>query len=347
MQVGRDQTPRTPGLAPANNPRVLEPASIEDAVRRLRAGGIVAFPTETVYGLGADALKPGAVNRVFELKQRPHHNPLIVHVADARAAAALVAHWPPGAEALAGAFWPGPLTIVLPRAACVPDVVTAGGPNIALRCPDHPVALELLREFDGPLVGPSANPSGLLSPTTAQHVREAFDPQDVLVLDGGPCREGIESTVVLLGDAPRVLRPGVIGADEIARVLGVPVSVSPQRKGERLHAPGQLESHYAPVSPAALYDTDQELAQLLDQAPGHVVIVTENPRRLPTPPDSLVQMPRDARAYASRLYAALRDADALEPSLIVIHRPSPAPGQSEQDKAIWAAVLDRLTRATT
>ncbi|NUQ67229.1 MAG: threonylcarbamoyl-AMP synthase [Phycisphaerales bacterium] len=329
------------------DPVPISDTDINDALRRLRSGGLVAFPTETVYGLGADALKPGAVNRVYELKQRPRTNPLIVHVSDAAAAADLVRGWPREAELLARAFWPGPLTIVLPRSERVPDIVTAGGPNVALRCPDHPVALALLRAYEGPLVGPSANPSGGLSPTTADHVREAFNPEDVFVLDGGPCRVGVESTVVLLDEAPRVLRPGVIGADEIARVLGVPVATGAQRKGERLHAPGQLETHYAPQSPASLYDTDQELARLLEQAPGHAVIITENPRRLPTPPDSLVQMPRDARAYASRLYAALRDADALEPSLIAIHRPAPMAGTSPEDMAIWAAVLDRLTRATS
>src|SRR5262245_53340115 len=234
---------------------VAVPEEIAAAVARLRAGGVVAFPTETVYGLGADALSERAVARVFELKGRPGNNPLIVHVASAAMARDVVAPgaWGREAELLSTAFWPGPLSIVLPRSAAVPANVTAGGPNVAVRCPDHPTTLALLEAFGGPLVGPSANPSGRVSPTTAAHVREAFG-DEVMVLDGGACRAGIESTVVSLVGTARVLRPGVIGAGEIGRVLARDVEEArhaPQEESlasRPMESPGRLASHYAPAA---------------------------------------------------------------------------------------------------
>lgn len=321
------------------------PPNLQAAIDRLRAGGVVAFPTETVYGLGADAFNESAVRRVFELKGRPANNPLIVHVADAAMARQVVAAWPREAEALAAAFWPGPLSLVLPRSPRVPDMVTAGSPNVAVRCPDHPLALELLRAF-GPLVGPSANPSGQLSPTTADHVRAVFDKEDVPVLDGGPCRAGIESTVVSVIGTPRILRPGVIGAGDIERVINQHVeTASYSEKGAHLDSPGRLASHYSPRAPAVLYSTEDELRELLDSTRGIVVIVTDSPTRLPPPPDRLIQMPRHAEAYAARLYAALHEADTAEPDLIAIHSPEPTGDAHEQ--GVWRAILDRLTRATT
>lgn len=323
-----------------------EPIDLAAAVQRLRSGGLVAFPTETVYGLGADAFNEAAVRRVFQLKGRPAENPLIIHVADAGMARAVAGVWPAQAESLAGAFWPGPLSIVVPRAPRVPAVVTSGSPNVAVRCPDHPLALALIRAFGAPLVGPSANPSGRVSPTTAAHVRQAFAESDVLVLDGGPCRAGIESTVVSVIGAPRILRPGPIGATEIERVIGQHVE-GPRdaRPGERTDSPGRLPVHYAPRSRAALYSTDDDLRELLDATDGVVVIITESPARLPPPPDRLIQMPRHAEAYAARLYAALHEADAAQPDLIAIHRPEVSGDDREQ--AVWRAVLDRLARAVT
>lgn len=192
-------------------------AEIGRAVELLRAGGVVAFPTETVYGLGADAFNERAVRRVFELKGRPEQKALTLHVADVGAARACVRAWTPRAEALAKKFWPGPLTIILPRSPRVPDVATGGGDTVGLRCPDHPLTLELLRAFGGPLVGPSANLSGEPPPTTADEVRRVFDERDVLVLDGGPCREGVASTVLDISDPrgdERILRQGCLtGAD--------------------------------------------------------------------------------------------------------------------------------------
>jgi L-threonylcarbamoyladenylate synthase len=320
---------------------------ISAAIERLRAGGVVAFPTETVYGLGADALNESAVRRVFALKGRPSNNPLIVHVSGPEMAAKLVREWTPDADALARMYWPGPLTMVLPRAASgaeklrVPDVVTGGGETVAVRCPDHPVALALLFGLGSPLVGPSANPSGTVSPTMAAHVSEAFKPEDVLVLEGGPCRAGIESTVVDLSSTrARVLRPGLIGAGEIAAVLGRPVEergvqVSPDAA---MPSPGMMARHYAPRTPARLFGSS-ELAGLLAGAAGPCVVIAFE--RLPViPPHKLMLMPSDAQDYAHLLYATLREADARAPRLILIQRPASADGA-------WGAILDRLMRATT
>ena len=325
------------------------PGQLDLAVERLRAGGVVAFPTETVYGLGADALSDGAVRRVFELKGRPATNPLIVHVADEGMARRVVAGWTDEAHALADAFWPGPLTIVLARADVVPDAVTAGGPTVGVRCPDHELALALLETFGAPLVGPSANRSGHVSPTTADHVRAEFDEADVLVLDGGPCRAGIESTVVDLSTTPaRVLRPGVIAARAIERVIGRPVDTprvvaaadAPAR------SPGTRARHYAPRTPAVLFDPDDWPAPL-ERAGGRVCVLARTP--LPIDDDQaceVIAMPRSPEAYAAARYDALRRADATGPSLIAIERP-PSAGDTPDETSLWASIADRLARATT
>lgn len=261
-----------------------QPDAIARAVETLRAGGIVAFPTETVYGLGADAWNPAAVRRVFELKGRPSTNPLIVHVTGPEMARTVSSQWPEWAERLARAFWPGPLTLVVPRADRLPLEVTAGGPTVAVRAPAHPAAMSLLYQFGGPLVGPSANRSGRVSPTTAAHVQESFG-FALPVIDGGRCSAGIESTVVMVdGAAVRVLRPGVIGPSAIAAVLGLsasdiqPASASDiqpasPRAGTQPHpahaapladplhaplqSPGLLAEHYAPVAPAVLFQRQE------------------------------------------------------------------------------------------
>ena len=316
----------------------------------------MAFPTETVYGLGADALRADAVQKVFEAKGRPASNPLIVHVADEAMAARVVASWPAEARKLAERFWPGPLSIVLPKAPVVPAIVTGGGPNVAVRCPAHPLTLALIAAFDGPLVGPSANVSGFVSPTTAAHVREAFDERDVLVLDGGDCVGGIESTVVsVVGGKARVLRSGLIDAAVIGEVLGREVecadsgsiSVTPNASTPA-ESPGQLSSHYAPRAKAVLVDAGQIKRVVLGVKGECVVIAREEEEGLPEA-DALssqgkphvIRMPRDAKGYARRLYAALREADALHPELIVIVTP---PDQSVHP--VWRAVRDRLKRAT-
>jgi len=310
------------------------------AVSRLRSGGLVAFPTETVYGLGADALSESAVRRVFELKGRPARNPLIVHVADEVSALTVAAEWPDRARRLAARFWPGPLTIVVARGPRVPGIVTAGAGTVALRCPDHPVALALLRAFGGPLVGPSANPSGRVSPTTAARVSEAFSERAVMVLDGGPCREGIESTVVsVVSPTVRVLRQGAVSAADIGEALGEPVKVEwTVDSGAPLGSPGLMERHYAPRTRAVLFDTP-DWPRVIDSASGPVVVLTHIKGRRIAPPHRLIEMPDDDRAYAARLYEAMHEADGAGASLIAIELPGdPGP--------VWDAVRDRLQRAT-
>lgn len=320
------------------------------AADRLRAGRLVAFPTETVYGLGADALNEAAVARVFSAKGRPSNNPLIAHIASIAMAQRVVKDWPKEADLLARAFWPGPLTIVLPKADAVPANVTGNGPNVAVRWPRHPTAEALIREFNGPLVGPSANKSGLVSPTTAWHVHESFADADVLVLDGGPCEVGIESTVVSLVDGVRILRLGAVSAEEIAAVLGVKVTDGtrkspngPAGNAGPMSSPGQLDSHYAPHAPAILVDA-AKLKRALEEAEGPCVVLgpllTSVPRQ-----HRVIPMPMDAAAYASRLYAALREADALQPALIAVVKPAITKGAP--DEPMWKAVMDRLKRATT
>ncbi|GMV25507.1 MAG: threonylcarbamoyl-AMP synthase [Phycisphaerae bacterium] len=317
------------------------PEEIAEAVRRLKAGRLVAFPTETVYGLGARALDAAAVARVFEVKGRPARNPVIVHVSGPEMAPMAAAAWPREAEALARAYWPGPLSMVLPKAAGVPDIVTAGGPTVAVRCPDHPVTLALIEALGEPIVGPSANVSGRVSPTRAEHVRESFDEETVFVLDGGACTGGIESTVVdLSGSLPRVLRPGLVTGEMIAGVIGRAVGTADREgpgEGGVLASPGLLDVHYAPKTRAVLVSAE-EAERLCAGRGGAVVVIAwgEGARA------GDIVLPRDARGYAAGLYAALREADGRGAELIAVIRPQ-ATGEHE----LWAAVMDRLRRATS
>ncbi|MBL4808561.1 MAG: threonylcarbamoyl-AMP synthase, partial [Phycisphaerales bacterium] len=221
---------------------ILEgPEAIVAAVARLGLGEPIAFPTETVYGLGADAIDTDAVERIFALKGRPANNPLIVHVSDAEMADDLVESWTDQAQQLAEAFWPGSLTLVLAKSESVPDIVTAGGTTVAIRCPAHPVALALIESLGKPIVGPSANPSGWISPTTADHVARGFKGQDLLIIDGGACRAGIESTVLdLTTQEPTILRLGVISHTQITKVLGRPVHISTGADSGAARSPGML-----------------------------------------------------------------------------------------------------------
>lgn len=328
---------------------LAKPSAIQQAVKRLKSGGLVAFPTETVYGLGADALDKDAVARVFALKGRPPQNPLIVHVADEAMALSVVAEWSQAAHTLATALWPGPLSIVVPKASNVPDIVSGGSPTVALRCPDHPLALELLRQFGKPLVGPSANPSGTISPTSAAHVAAAFSSDDVFILDGGPCTGGIESTVLLLTEhPPRILRPGLISAEQIGSVLKGPVAdfipgipIRDASSSEALPSPGMLSRHYAPKTKAMLVDA-ANIKTMLASSAEPIVVVSHEPIRV-DPPHRLEPLPNDAKGYATGLYAALRSADERSVSLIAILKPTP----TNENPALWIAILDRLTRATT
>ncbi|MFI4915191.1 MAG: L-threonylcarbamoyladenylate synthase [Phycisphaerales bacterium JB060] len=313
--------------------------TIAHAAAHLRAGGLVAMPTETVYGLAAIARDAEAVARVFRAKGRPSNNPLIVHAATLAMAQECCAAWPPPAEALARAFWPGPVTLVLPRAAWVPDIVTAGGPTVAVRVPRHPVALALIEAVGQPLVAPSANRSGYVSPTTANHVWGVWPRSEVVVLDGGPCEVGLESTVVAVDeDSVRVLRPGVIGAAELALAAGVRVL---EREGADATAasPGLIGPHYQPRARLVLVENPEDVRAYFDETKlvflGPPGVSIDVPR-----PHVVLAMPGGPAEYARNLYGMLRGADAMEPSAIVVSVPGGA-------GAVWDAVRERLARAAS
>lgn len=229
---------------------------IAEAARLLRAGGLVAFPTETVYGLGASAVEPRAVARIFEAKGRPHFDPLIVHIAEPEQLGEVAAEIPEAALQLTERFWPGPLTLVLPKTPTIPDLVTSGLDTVAVRIPDHPVALELLRQAGVPVAAPSANRFGRLSPTSAEHVADQLADRIDFILDGGPCRVGVESTVIELGAPPRLLRPGGLPVEDIESVIG-PAAIAADSERAEVRAPtspGMLPQHYAPSTPLVVVD---------------------------------------------------------------------------------------------
>ena len=317
-------------------PMFVSATEIAEACAALRRGEVIGLPTETVYGLAGDAARADAVRRIFATKGRPADHPLIVHLAEA----AQLTHWarevPDAAHRLAAAFWPGPLTMILKRASHVLDLVTGGQDTVGLRVPNHAVALALLQAYGGGLAAPSANRFGHVSPTTAQHVRDEFGAAVPVVLDGGPCKVGIESTIVdLSGDAPRILRPGQIGADAIAQVLGMPVATGAQQASPRVS--GSLASHYAPDTPAERVPTDR-LDTLIRQAHGSGESVRVLAlRHLPNGVHGLV-MPNDPELYARHFYAALRSLDAEGAERLLIELPPQEPG--------WLALHDRIARAT-
>ncbi len=307
-------------------------AAIARAAAILRAGGLVAFPTETVYGLGANALDPTAVAGIYQAKGRPSNNPLIVHVNDDVSARSLAAAWPASAAALTAAFWPGPLTLVLPRSERVPDIVTGGGPTVALRSPAHPVARALIEVAGMPIAAPSANRSSELSPTRAEHVRAGLDGRIDAILDGGPTTAGIESTVVdLSGIVPRLLRPGPIPLAMLEALVGPFAMFDPSSSGP-LPSPGMLERHYSPhTTLLCLESIDVEMLMgrnigAIVPAPTGVSGVIERVI-IPTP-----------EAYAERLYDLLHELDGLGLDGIVAWMPP--------DRPEWLALRDRLRRAS-
>lgn len=316
-------------------------AEINRAVLLLRAGELVAFPTETVYGLGADAANPQAVAKIFSAKGRPADHPLIVHLAGAEALDSWAREVPEAARLLAAAFWPGPLTLILRRAAQVPDAVTGGQDTVGLRVPDHPLALALLAKFKGGIAAPSANRFGRISPTTAAHVKSELGDAVSLVLDGGPCQIGIESTIVDLSrGAPVVLRPGAIGATDIARVLGAAPEES-KAGTDAPHVSGSLASHYAPETSLRLLARQHLLPAVRTAlAAGQRVAVLARYQR-PWAAASLDwhAAPADAAGYAHELYATLRMLDESGAELILVEAPPP--------QAEWQAVADRLQRAAS
>ncbi len=315
----------------------VDPADIVAAAARLRAGELVAFPTETVYGLGADARNPEAVRRIFETKGRPADHPLIVHLPDAAQLTGWVRELPSEATALANAFWPGPLTLILKRGTEVPDEVTGGQDTIGLRVPDHPVALELLRAFGGGIAAPSANRFGRISPTAAEHVRQEFG-DAVMVLDGGSCGVGIESTILdLSGDVPRILRPGAISAGQIAGVIGRLPETTTGAGAPRVS--GSLAAHYAPVT-AMKKVAAARLRDFLNafrHSGRNCAVIAHSQPPLADCPHRWIMLPAEPDGYARGLYAAMREADASGCAMIVI--------EETPDRAEWAAVNDRLGRA--
>ncbi len=319
------------------------PEAIAEGIARLNAGRPVAFPTETVYGLGADALDPGAVQAVFTLKGRPTNNPLIVHVSGIDMARSVVAQWTEQADAIARAHWPGPVTVVLPKDEALPDIVCASGDTVAIRCPAHPVALALIEAFGKPIVGPSANPSGRISPTTPEHVADGFPDADLVIIDGGACHAGIESTVIDLTDnLPCILRQGVVGSDALGNTLGVDVRLAPcPTQNAPARSPGLLGPHYQPRTPCRLVGSDQ-LSTLTDR---EIALIAWSTDEHPAS-GLLISMERHAEAYAAGLYAAMHRADASGGREIWIETPPTHNEAGKESDAIWNAVLERVARAT-
>ncbi len=322
-------------MSGAADPQVLRAAAI------LRDGGLVAFPTETVYGLGADARNAAAIARLYSVKGRPADHPVIVHVASADALGAWAADVPPAARALAEHFWPGPLTLVLRRAPGVPDAITGGHPTIGLRVPAQPLALALLRAFGDGIAAPSANRFGAVSPTTAAHVRASLGDDVDLILDGGPCSVGVESTIVDLSEPgePRLLRAGGVPVEDLTALLGA----APRADGGPARAPGMLAAHYAPracvelcADGAALAARARALTAAGESGIGAIVPAADTTA---LPADvAVLARPAGAAAYAHELYALLRAADDRGISTLLVVAPDPG--------GVGLAVRDRLARAT-
>lgn len=312
------------------NLRAPSENEIHHAASLLRSGKLVAFPTETVYGLGANAFDADAVARIFEAKGRPSTSPIIVHVSSMTMAETVVAQWPEEAAVLARAFWPGPLTLVLTKQPAVPSIVTAGLPTVGVRMPDHPVALALIEAAHVPVAAPSANRFSMLSPTTAEHVRQSLGNRVDYVLDGGPCTVGIESTVLsLTGDEPLLLRPGGISRSQIEDLIG-PIARATEAPAHAHPSPGMHPQHYSPRTKLLLVSGGEvpksgagAYLQLHHRPQGEVL--------------EIVHMPPDAAGYAVQLYSVLHDLDALGYDWIAVDSPDSTPE--------WEAVLDRLKRA--
>ncbi len=320
--------------AKSPTPAVIPPDILERAVARLRAGGLVAFPTETVYGLGADAANANAIHALYEAKGRPATRPLTVHLADISE----ISQWgeiTPTAKILIDKFCPGPLTLVLPKRSQVLDMVTAGKPNVGIRLPSHPLARQLIRAFGGGLVAPSANRSGYLSPTTAQHVMEEFGdgPQAPLIIDGGPCDLGIESTIVdCSSDIPRILRLGLLSAELLSDTLGIKL----EWKAPSANADGL--GHYHPRTSAfsATAAQLQDPAFPLWSSPGEMALLCHSDLHLPKMAGTLsaIRLPDDPMRYAQQLYSHLRYLDARSLAAIIIEEVPSTPG--------WESINERI-----
>ncbi len=302
-------------------------AEYKEAGELLRAGRLVAFPTETVYGLGANALDREAVLRIYAAKGRPSTSPLIVHVSDVAMARKLAAEWPEAASKLAAVFWPGPLTIVVKKTAAVPDVVTAGLNTVGLRVPAHPVALAILLEAGIPIAAPSANRFTELSPTRAEHVRQSLGDRVDLIIDGGPCTVGIESTVVsLAAGVPVLLRPGMISQAQLEAVIGPIALLDTPEPGAAHPAPGLHAKHYSPLTPMKIGIPEISTCAYLWHSTQRTV-------------DHSLRLPLDASSYAEQLYESLHQLDSIGVPVIYVE---PLPTNEA-----WAAIQDRLHRAAS
>ena len=332
----------TADILPTHTPALFHSAVLQ-AAELLRSGRIAAIPSETVYGLAANAFSPEVVAAIYRAKGRPPGNPLIVHVATAAMARECASEWPVLAERLAGHFWPGPLTLVVPRSSRIPDIVAAGGRTVGLRWPSHAFFQSVIKECGFPLAAPSANPSDQLSPTTAEHVIAGLGERIPLIVDAGACAVGIESTVVdVTGQRPRVLRPGIISAEQIAEAAGVSVDGSGSHGEGPLRSPGQLSRHYSPKARLEVWSwqDDEALAAMLERqalAPERIFVLAHSrvPRDLPLAQISFI--PDDPEAFARALYGYLHDCDHRGAALVVIE--SLPPGSA------WDGVRDRLQRA--
>jgi len=323
-------------------PVIADDTAIQYAANLLREGRLVAFPTETVYGLGADAGNPAAVQRIFKAKGRPANHPLIVHIPDTASLNDWALEVPDTAKQLAARFWPGPLALILNKKPNVPLEVTGGQQTVGLRVPDHPVALHLLQAFGGGIAAPSANRFCRISPTLASHVAEELGDAVDLILDGGACQVGVESTIVdLSGDSPRLLRPGQITRYDIESILQTELLVSSQETPSQIRAPGMMEVHYAPATMAMLCPVDalQDKIQELTASGQRIGILAYRQELQENSQTIIIEMPSYARDYAQVLYAFLRKLDSLQLDIILVE----APPETEA----WRAVNDRLRKATT
>lgn len=329
-------------ILPAHTPELFQKA-VARACELLRGGEVVALPTETVYGLAANALDEAAVEKIFRIKGRPAHNPVIVHVAGLEMAKRCVAAFPTVAEGLARAFWPGPLTLVLPRSRIIPEIVTAGGETVGVRWPSHPLIQAVIRECDFPLAAPSANLSNRVSPTNVLHVRKQLDGKIAAIVDGGQASVGIESSVLdLTISPPKILRPGMIHRESF-EAAGFPIArAGASRETGTLKSPGQLKKHYAPKAKLFILSWNDEadlkfkvLTSKLKASECHVIAHSQIPS--PEPFVRVCVIPHDAEAFARAIYGELHHCDDAGAEAIVVEAPPDTPE--------WAGITDRLRRA--
>lgn len=327
-------------ILPTNTPQLFH-AAVEAAAVELRSGAVVALPTETVYGLAANALDASVVAEIYEIKGRPAHNPIIVHVDGVNMAQSCVVEWPETAQRLADAFWPGPLTLVLPKSSRIPEIVSAGGATVGVRWPGHPLMHQVIKECGFPLAAPSANLSNELSPTNAEHVQKSLGDRLSTIVDGGQSQIGIESTVLDLTVSPvRILRPGIIHEESIEAALGQEVLVGGEA-GE-LKSPGQLLKHYSPRARVVIvnWETSAELdhhVTSLDGDPAGIWLLTHSNVPLHVEGSHVCVVPHDPEAYARALYAELHRCDEEGAETILV--------EAVPETAEWRGIADRLNRA--